>query len=257
MKKIFFYALLGILLLNAPMLSAETNVMAEEDAHYSSIPDPWEPMNRVVFTFNDVLNRTLLDPITFVYKELTPNIMQTGVRNAVSNLWTPLYAINNLLQGKVEEAGINIASFILNTLFGFFGIYDVASDVGLENNKEDFGQTLGVWGMHSGPYLVLPIIGPSSFRDTVGLGVDFFTEPTAMVIKNNWHGDYNYTRDGAALLSAKADTFQTIEDLRETSVDWYATMRSLYAQSRYSQIHDGHMPTDNPGPEIFINEDIF
>lgn len=259
MKKVLFYVFLGGFFSITSMVpvGAETQVVAVEEAHYANIPDPWEPVNRVVFTFNEVLNRTLLDPVTFVYKELTPNVMQTGVNNALYNLWTPVYVINNLLQGKVEEAGVNIASFILNTLFGFFGVYDVASDVGLDNNKEDFGQTLGVWGMHSGPYLVLPIIGPSSFRDTAGLGVDFFLDPTAMIIKNNWHGDYNYARDGAILLSAKADTLEAVESLRETSVDWYATMRTLYAQSRHGKVHDGNIPIDNQGPEVFIDEDIF
>ncbi len=257
MKKTLLYALFGgLLALSSGNIGADT-LGVEEDVYDTNIPDPWEPMNRVFFTLNEVLNGAFLDPVTILYKEITPNVLQTGARNVLSNLWTPVYVINNLLQGKVEEAGVNLASFICNTLFGFFGVYDVASDVGLENNKEDFGHTLSTWGMHTGPYLVLPIIGPSSFRDAIGFGADFFFDLTATVIKHNWHADYSYGRDGAAFLSSKADTLRLLGSLRETSVDWYATMRSLYAQSRRGKVHDGHRNYDNPGPEVFIDEDIF
>lgn len=135
--------------------------------------DPWEPMNRAFYDFNARLDRYVMLPVSDAYKATLPPPMRTGIRNFINNLNEFPIFVNCLLQGDMKKTGTTTGRFLLNSTFGFLGLVDVASGAGLERQNEDFGQTLGVWGMGPGPYFVMPLIGPSSVRDGIGFGVDF------------------------------------------------------------------------------------
>ena len=135
--------------------------------------DPLEPVNRAVFKFNDGLDRVLLQPVAKGYRSALPQPVRHGVGNFFGNLGEPLIAFNNLLQGKFDQSMTEVARFGTNSVFGIFGLIDVATSLGIEKHNEDFGQTLGRWGVGGGPYLVLPVLGPSTLRDGVALMVDF------------------------------------------------------------------------------------
>ncbi len=134
--------------------------------------DPYESYNRAMFNFNDTVDTYALKPVATAYKNVTPSFVQTGVNNFFGNLSDAWSAVNNLLQGKGQDGMSDVARFALNSTLGIVGLFDIASEAGLPKHKEDFGQTLGVWGVESGPYLVLPLLGPSTVRDTVALPVD-------------------------------------------------------------------------------------
>ena len=136
------------------------------------VDDPWEPFNRRVYAFNDRFDRYVYLPLVRAYEYVTPVFAQQGVSNVLDNLKEPLTFANSVLQGRLEKAGVAVLRLVLNTTCGFLGLLDVATPAGLERQPEDFGQTLGVWGFSSGPYLVLPVLGPSNVRDAIGLAVD-------------------------------------------------------------------------------------
>lgn len=135
--------------------------------------DPYESYNRAMFTFNDKVDTYALKPVATVYRDVTPSFVQTGVGNFFGNISDAWSGVNNLLQGKGEDGMTDITRFALNSTLGILGLFDIATPAGLEKHKEDFGQTLGVWGLEAGPYLVLPLLGPSTVRDTVALPADF------------------------------------------------------------------------------------
>ena len=138
----------------------------------SSAVDPLEPLNRGVYAFNDVVDEFFMRPLAVAYDKYMPDTLQFIARNFLSNLYDPYVGLNNLLQGKPRDAISDLGRFLVNSTIGFLGFGDPASDLGMQKHREDFGQTLGVWGLPTGPYLVLPIFGPSNIRDGVGLGVD-------------------------------------------------------------------------------------
>ena len=138
--------------------------------------DPFESVNRAVFTFNENADEYVIKPVAEAYQFVLPDFVRTGVTNFFSNIGDVFVAVNNLLQGKPGNAANDIGRFLVNSTIGILGLFDVATDAGLEKNKEDFGQTLGVWGVPSGPYVVLPLFGPSSVRDTAGLALDIKTD---------------------------------------------------------------------------------
>ncbi|HHJ19914.1 MAG TPA: VacJ family lipoprotein, partial [Gammaproteobacteria bacterium] len=137
--------------------------------------DPWEGYNRAIFKFNDKLDQIVLKPVAKGYQKVTPDIVETGVSNFFSNLFDVGVSLNNLLQGKPRRAGSDLMRFVMNSTFGIAGLFDVASSAGLEKHNEDFGQTLATWGVPSGPYFMLPFLGPSTIRDTGALSVDYYT----------------------------------------------------------------------------------
>ncbi|HEX7987439.1 MAG TPA: VacJ family lipoprotein, partial [Duganella sp.] len=136
--------------------------------------DPYESYNRAMFSFNDKVDTYALKPVATVYRDVTPSFVQTGVGNFFGNLGDAWTAVNNLLQGKGEAGMTDVTRFALNSTLGILGLFDIASEAGLQKHKEDFGQTLGTWGVSSGPYLMLPLLGPSTVRDTVALPADFY-----------------------------------------------------------------------------------
>lgn len=199
--------------------------------------DPWEPYNRRVFAFNEFFDRSLLLPVARGYRTVAPPAVNAGVSNFFSNLGELGNVFNSLLQGKGEGALISTGRFVFNSTFGILGIFDVASHFELPRQNEDFGQTLGYWGVNSGPYLVLPFLGPSTPRDSVGLGVDYFSPGPADAIPRP---DYYYLR-GVQVVDMRAGL---IPAERSITGDRYTFLRNAYLQRREYLVRDGRIESD-------------
>lgn len=204
------------------------------------ISDPLEPVNRVIFGFNTVLDRVLIEPAAKVYRAVTPQVMRDSVQSFMRNLKAPVHVANNLLQGDVGGAGVSTARFLINTTVGVGGLVDVAAKQGLAYEPEDFGQTMAKWGVGSGPYLVLPVLGPSSLRDTGGLVVDVVADPVNIWATNTDREWIAYTRAGVEGVDARSRVIEALQDMRRNSLDFYAAMRSAYVQRRAALIADRH-----------------
>lgn len=205
-------------------------------------PDPqdrFERFNRGVYKFNDGLDRAVAKPVARAYVKITPRPIRTGVANFLSNLESPITIANELLQGKLKDMGVDTARLVINTTIGIGGLFDPATKLGLQAGDEDFGQTLGKWGVSSGPYLMLPVLGPSTVRDGFGRVPDTFLHPR-YYIKNDW------TRYGLVALDfvdTRAGLLQT-EDVLQRSFDPYAFLRNAYLQRRQFQVYDGNPPEE-------------
>ncbi|MGD9951802.1 MAG: VacJ family lipoprotein [Burkholderiales bacterium] len=207
--------------------------------------DPLEGLNRGVQAFNDVLDENALQPAARLYRNVTPSGFRDGVRNFFNNLDDLYIGANNLLQGKVEQAMSDLMRVAVNTTFGFFGIIDWASDMGLEKHNEDFGQTLARWGVGSGPYLVLPLLGPSTLRDTAALPVDWEGDPV------QWHTPVD-ERNALTLgrtVARRADLLDASRTLEEAALDRYVFLRESWLQRRRSLVYDGRPPRERPPAE--------
>ena len=200
--------------------------------------DPYESYNRAMFTFNDKVDTYALKPVATVYRDVTPSFVQTGVGNFFGNISDAWSGVNNLLQGKGGDGMTDITRFALNSTLGILGLFDIATPAGLEKHKEDFGQTLGVWGLESGPYLVLPILGPSTVRDTVALPADF--------AGNIWrYKDPTNVRNigtGINLIDTRASLLDAGSLFEDAALDRYVFLRDGYLQRRESQV----FPDGNP-----------
>jgi len=200
--------------------------------------DPLEPFNRGVYKFNDAVDTAVVKPVATAYINVTPALVRTGVSNFFSNLTEPWSFVNNVLQGKGQAAGDTLARFVMNTLFGVFGLADPASDAGIERHREDFGQTLGRWGVPSGPYLVLPVLGPSTVRDTAALPIDYQGNLLQQV-------DDSDARIGLYVLQAvntRASLLRAGTVLDEAALDKYSFSRDVYLQLRRNEVYDGNAP---------------
>ena len=208
--------------------------------------DPLEPMNRVVYKFNDGFDRAIAKPVAQGYRAVVPEIARTGVTNFFSNLDDVWVVVNQLLQGKPKTAIDDFGRVMLNSTVGLFGLVDIASDRGLPKHNEDFGQTLGRWGVTSGPYLVIPFFGPSDFRDALGWGlVDV-------------HGDLvgrihdvptRNTLYGVRLINTRANLLDASRLLDDAALDPYSFLREAYLQRRQSLVYDGNPPPENRDSE--------
>jgi phospholipid-binding lipoprotein MlaA len=203
--------------------------------------DPWESWNRGVYRVNDKLDRAFAKPVAKTYVRFVPSPIRTGVRNFFDNLGTPTVMINDALQGKLRAAGNDLGRFLLNSTVGIGGILDPASVAGLAKNNEDFGQTLGVWGVHTGPFVELPILGPSDLRDGPARLVDAYTNPHAYIrnsgVKWGLYGVY-LVDERAALLP--------LDDTLKNVYDPYAFVRDAYLQRRAYLVSDGKVTDDQP-----------
>jgi phospholipid-binding lipoprotein MlaA len=204
--------------------------------------DPWEPFNRAMFRFNDDLDKGLLLPWTDAYVTLVPELVRIGIGNFFANAQDAWSAANNLFQGKFEQSVVMTMRFATNTVLGAFGLIDIATAVGMERTPEDFGQTLGVWGMPAGPYLVLPIFGPSTTRDAVGLPLDLAASP------------YYALNDGAfrpativlGALNGRAQLLSATQALDAIALDRYSFVRDAFLARRLNLVHDGNPPEPEP-----------
>jgi phospholipid-binding lipoprotein MlaA len=216
--------------------ATKASVAAADDA--SDVYDPLESLNRGTFAINDIMDRIVMRPIAKGYRAVVPKPVRTGVRNFLRNLKSPVNAANQLLQGDVHGFATDVSRAAINTTIGIGGLIDVAKDTGLPYEQEDFGQTLAVWGVDSGPYLVLPILGPSNFRDTVGFAVDVYADPLRIYLDNTDQEAWNWVRAGATAVDRREELLDTLDDLRKNSLDYYAALRSAYVQRRNALIHD-------------------
>jgi phospholipid-binding lipoprotein MlaA len=212
-------------------------------AEFDEINDPFEPANRVIFEANDTVYRYVLRPTADGYRAVVPPLGRRMVANLLGNLKAPTVIANDLLQGNFPRAFDALGRLAVNTGFGVGGIMDVAEPMGLPRHDADFGQTLGVWGIGEGPYLVLPLFGPSNPRDGVGLAVDSFADPLDAYLQNHnliWVSDLRY---GASLLSLADSRVDSLDDVRRSSMDFYSAMRSLYRQRRTALIDGASFPS--------------
>jgi len=227
----------------------------EERKAYYETNDPIEPVNRAIFSFNRGLDAVILKPVASVYKQVLPQTLQDGIRNFLNNLRTPLILANNLLQGDIDGAHQTIARFTTNSIIGFGGFGDPAGDLGVKYRSEDFGQTLGVWGIGEGPYLMLPIFGPSNPRDLIGLVVESVADPIEIWADNTDRDAIPISRLLLRGIDRRARNLKTIDELEKSSLDFYATVRSLYRQVRADEIRNGDTDDTIPSPSISLDED--
>ena len=228
--------------------AAQTEVAEFEEMDATN--DPLEPVNRVFFEFNRGLDTLIVRPVSTLYEALIPPPIQQIVHNFLNNLRTPVILLNDLLQGDMARASDTATRFAINTTIGVLGFGDPATDMGYEAHSEDFGQTLGTWGMGEGMYLVLPIFGPSNPRDVVGKVVDVLTDPVWQYAQNTDREYIPNQRFGAELIDFRARNMEEIDDLEKTSLDYYAAVRSLYRQVRNDEINNGVSPISNGLPAM-------
>jgi phospholipid-binding lipoprotein MlaA len=202
--------------------------------------DPIEPFNRTMYKFNDTLDRALIKPLAKGYRAIMPAPVDKGITNFFSNLDDVGSAINNLLQFKLTRAASDTGRVLVNSTVGILGFFDVASNMNLEKYGEDFGQTLGAWGVGPGPYIVLPVLGPSGGRDAVGLVVDWYTDPVTYV-------DPERAKYGLIALRGidkRADLLGASRVLEEAALDEYEFVRDAYLQKRRNEVYDGNPPEE-------------
>ena len=248
MKKILITTLISIMLV--------TNVIADTDGENNlskknsgEVKDCFEGLNRATFKFNQVLDGVVFEPIAKAYRVL-PSPIRTVTSNALDNISTLVTIPNNMLQGDFEKAGVNVGRFLVNSTLGIAGVFDVAQKIGFpEYEKEDYGQTLGVMGAGEGCYLVLPILGPSTVRDTIGslantIGGDPWYNVTAGK-ETQYFSDFDYwaSRAGAGV-DFRAKNIDSFENLEKNSMDFYASVRSLYLQDRQQKILNSRETTE-------------
>ena len=234
----------------ALFISVATSAQAQPSAS-----DPLETLNRGSFSFNLFLDTYLLKPVAKTYRFVTPRFVRTGITNALHNLGTPVTVVNDLLQGEPRRATDSVGRFMLNTIMGVGGLVDVGGLLGMpERHSEDFGQTLAVYGLGSGPYLMLPLLGPSNPRDLAGMVVDFAFDPFTFFAPTS----ASLGRTGAKIVSFREANIETIDELKRTSIDFYAATRTLAQQLRQSEIRNGApAPLDDIYDEDIYDESIF
>lgn len=204
--------------------------------------DPWQGFNRTVYGFNDTLDQALLKPAAKGYQAVAPDFVETGVRNFFSNINDVSVAFNNLLQGKVADAVSDVGRVLFNTTIGLLGLFDVASEMGLQKHNEDFGQTLAAWGVDSGPYLMLPFFGPSTLRDSTSVPVDnFLLNPINHIDMEKSDRMYLMAVD---VVSVRAELLSLEKTVDEIATDKYSFIRDAYLDRRNYLVHDGAPPED-------------
>jgi len=203
--------------------------------------DPAEGFNRAIFAFNEGLDTLVVRPTAKGYEFVVPAVVRTGVGNFFGNVADIFIGVNNLIQGKPTDAGSDIGRFAINSTFGIFGLFDVASDLGLEKHDEDFGQTFGRWGVASGPYVVVPVYGPRTARDTVGLVLDVEADPVGQVgrvaVRNSLVG--------LRLINDRTELLPADKVIEEAALDKYSYIRDAYLQLRRYKIYDGKPPRES------------
>jgi len=209
----------------------------EELKAYEEVNDPWEPMNRSVHAFNQGADKYVLKPVATGYRKVVPSFFRDAVTSFFDNLAQPVHFANALLQGQSKDAGAVLGRFAVNSTFGFFGLFDVASEAGIPNPENDFGQTLAKWGWKGdgGPFVMLPVLGPSNVRDGIGTGVDSLAHPLGWALWNEQELHYGLLAvDG---VNARERALDLTDDLQKSSTDYYATLRSMSRQNRKKKIN--------------------
>jgi len=222
-------------------------------AEFDRTNDPLEPLNREIFDFNLFVDRILLKPVAQGYEAVVPEFGRDAIRHFLDNLNEPIVFANNVLQGQFKRAHTTFARFLVNSTFGLGGTLDLASRDGIEKQTGDFGQTLYSWGVPDGPYIVIPVLGPSNPRDGIGLGVDGYADPWGHLASNYHYSWANYARYGVDGIDQRQRNLQTFDELQRNAIDFYAELRSLYRQHRASVLRHGE-PAPIPDLDTLYND---
>lgn len=229
----------GVVLLGASLMLVACATTSGPSAYVENdVNDPLEEVNRVFFGVHNVADKIVLAPVARVYRFIIPSPGRSSIRNALRNLNSPVILANDVLQGEGNRAGTTLARFGINSTLGVLGLFDPATDMGYERHHEDFGQTLAVHGMSEGPYLFLPIFGPSPPRDLLGRVVDVAMDPITWVGGEDFQY-FKYGRTAVQVIDFRAQNLDTLDEIERTSIDYYAAVRSLYRQSRDGAIRNG------------------
>jgi phospholipid-binding lipoprotein MlaA len=222
----------------------------EAQSEFKANNDPLEPTNRVIYAISDKLDTYILAPIARAYVFVLPNPVRRGVHNVLANISSPALLGNDMLQGKPRHAGDTFVRFLINSTAGVGGLFDVAAQAGYPSHDTDFGITLALWGVPNGPYLFLPVLGPSSPRDAAGFGGNVALDPLTFVTGGGWTV-LSYARFGVGAVDARSEHLDDIKQIKEGALDPYATFRSLYQQSRAAQIEQSHKDGPHTVPDWF------
>lgn len=205
-------------------------------ADFNETNDPLEPTNRVVYAIDNGIDTVLFEPVARAYRFIFPQPVRTGIHNVLNNLGTPVQLSNDVLSAKPRRAGDTTMRFLINTTVGVVGIFDVAKDWGYPDHDSDFGITMALWGVPEGPFLFLPVFGPSDPRDAIGLGVDSAMDPFTWVGQGTAVRALDWSRFGISAIDQRERHLDDIENTKKTALDPYATFRSLYRQHRRSLV---------------------
>ena len=244
--------------LAAPALSspswAQTSATTAEEADGAN--DPLEPVNRFLFGFNEIFQMVILQPATGMYQQLIPPAVREAIGHMIDNLKTPVILANDVLQGQGDRAWLTTQRFVVNTTLGVGGIMDPATKFGMPKHSEDFGQTLAVWGVGEGFYVVLPFYGPSNPRDAVGkLLVDDYFDPLGLYLSNTHEDEARYARMAVGGVDEYGGVMDDLAQIKKTSVDYYAAIRSMYRQKRKAEISNGAEVDLPPIPDLGLQMD--
>lgn len=211
--------------------------------------DPWERMNRATYAFNDKFDKAVFRPVARGYRNTVPHVVQTGIRNAFDNVDTTIVMLNDLLQGQLTPFMHDTSRLLVNTVIGVGGLFDPATAMGLEKGDRDFGQTLGKWGAHAGPYLVLPFLGPSDVRDTFGRAADTFSTPRAYISNTWWkYGSWSLEKVDGRSRYLEADR------VLDSAYDPYAFLRNAYLQNRAFKVRGGSSQSEADEEQKMLEE---
>jgi len=243
-------SLLGcaLVLSGCASMPADPAARAAREANH----DPFEATNRKIFAFNEFVDRSLIKPVAKGYRRVLPGPVRDALRHLLDNLYEPLIFGNDILQGRLKAARTTGCRFLMNSTVGFAGLTDVASEHKLPKQTGDFGQTLWTWGFPEGPYLVLPVFGPSNPRDGIGSGVDAYLDPVRLATRHlDWVDDaaiYRITTDGIDIRSRNIDS---LDEMQKEAVDYYASFRSLFRQHREAELSASGPGAARPPPDFY------
>jgi phospholipid-binding lipoprotein MlaA len=221
-------------------------------AEFDRTNDPLEPMNREILDFNLFLDRILIKPVAQGYRWIVPEYGRNRLRNFLDNLGEPVIFINDTLQGELSRANTTAGRFLFNSTFGIGGLWDQASKIGMEKQSGDFGQTLYSWGVPDGPYLVLPILGPSNPRDAIGVGVDSYIDPFYWITRHYHHSEVGLYRWIATGIDERSRNIESFDEIQRTAIDLYAQLRSLWRQHRAAELRHGE-PAHPEDQELYTD----
>jgi phospholipid-binding lipoprotein MlaA len=211
--------------------------------------DPLEPLNRVVFDTNTALDDAIIRPLADAYRKFLPLYVRDRIRSVLDNLAEPRIFANDLLQRRADAAATTLARFTVNTIGGLGGMFDIATGQGLPRQTGDFGQTLSTFGVADGPYLVLLFFGPSNFRDALGLGVDLFTTPPALILTGHSGAVINFAVGTVDGMDLRSRNIETLDEIKASALDYYANLKSISRQRRAAQIREANGVKEEP-PEL-------